>query len=723
MRRSGTKRFVGVVAVACALGATPSCGKKDASDGPTPAPFGFDTRPANAGCGPFARPVSTSPAIFAPAFGGLAVSAPIDLRPVPGARGDFFVAERAGRVLRVNANAPASASVVLDIRAEVNASGEGGLLGIAPHPRFAENGFLYLSYTTAGGPSGLRSVVSRVTSRDGGRSFAEESPVIGPFDQPYSNHNGGHLEFGPTDGLLYVGFGDGGSGGDPLGNGQKTTGFFSKILRVDVDRGTPYAIPDGNPFKGRPQEGAPELFAYGFRNPWRFSFDRETGELWVGDVGQNAWEEIDVVHAGGNYGWNAREGTHCYTDATCNGGPYEDPIYEYDHKTGNSITGGFVYRGKAVPALAGAYVFGDFANGAIWTLRRDASGAHVARLNDQGPSGNWASFAEDEDGELYAIDLNGALYKLAPTPEAGTGRAIPARLSETGCVDVADPSHPAPFLVPYEVASPLWSDGAEKERAFVVPDGKVIGVREDGDLDLPVGSVVVKVFRLGGRPVETRLLVRHDDGDWGGYSYQWNDEGTDATLLPDERKVVVALGLQAWTFPSRRDCLTCHTEAAGRTLGLELAQLGGETTYRATHRRSRQIDTLEHVGLIDPGGPRPPSLPSPGAPSVPAESRVRSYFHANCSHCHRPAGPARGTLDLRFSSSLAASGLCAPPQVSDLGIPDARIVAPGNPSRSLAYVRLRAYDGSRMPPLATSSLDVDAALLLERWINGLSTCP
>ncbi|MDB4992731.1 MAG: hypothetical protein JWM74_163, partial [Myxococcaceae bacterium] len=633
------------------------------------------------------------------------------------------------RVVSFPAVAGTTATPVLDIKSKVTAAGEGGLLGIAFHPKFKDNGFLYASFTIPGAPSSnMRSTVSRFTSTDGGKTFGAETTIIAPFDQPYTNHKGGNIAFGP-DGFLYIGFGDGGSGGDPLKHGQNTDLLFSKILRIDVDGGAPYAIPDDNPFKNG--GGAPETFAYGFRNPWRWSFDRGTGDLWVGDVGQGAWEEIDIVKRGGNYGWNAKEGTHCFDDATCQKGGLTDPIFEYDRAEGKSITGGYVYRGTKIPAFVGTYVFGDFVASKIWALVDEPDGKkRTLQLNSAGPTGGWNSFAEDDAGELYAIDIAGKIYTMVggtPTP-GGTNTAFPQKLSETGCFEKDHPDRPLAGTIPYGVNSPLWSDGAEKDRWVAIPDGKTIHVGEGGDWDLPIGSVLIKTFKLGGKKIETRLFMRHDDGDWAGYTYEWNDDESDALLLPSNKTKQV--GDATWYFPNRSECLGCHTVAAGRSLGLEDGQLNGAFLYPSganAARRSNQITTLDHIGLFDAPHATPDKttvFPTPTSSDAPLEARAKSYLQANCSHCHRPEGTGGGPMDFRFATPLAQANACGfSPQQSDLGVAGAVILAPGDPSHSVISLRMRALDGKRMPPLASRVVDNDGAGVIDDWIRSITACP
>ena len=351
-----------------------------------------------------------------PAFGDLSFSQPLAMLPVPSKNNEWLVVEKAGRIYNVTQQGNGfTKQVYLDISNRVNAQyGESGLLGMAFHPQYSQNGRIIVSYTATGSP--LISTVSRFTGVAGANPLPDSEQVLLQLNQPYSNHDGGQVAFGP-DGYLYMGFGDGGSGGDPLGNGQNTGVLLGKILRVDVDNGQPYAIPADNPFANS-GTGKGEIYAWGFRNPWRWSFDRQSGELWVGDVGQNAWEEIDIVQKGGNYGWNIKEGSHCYATANCQSAAAAakaiDPVAEYSHSEGCSVTGGYVYRGRLIPALQGRYIFGDYCSGRLWILTPKATGSGYDRSLLVDSSLSIASFAEDHQGEVYVVDLAGAVYKIVP---------------------------------------------------------------------------------------------------------------------------------------------------------------------------------------------------------------------------------------------------------------------------------------------------------------------
>lgn len=355
-----------------------------------------------------APPVSTfpDPANYTWTMVAQGLERPVDLRSLNDGSGRLFIVEQPGRILILQ-NGQLLATPFLDIRSEVGSSGnEQGLLGLAFHPQYAQNGFFFVNYTDNNG----NTVIARFhVSSDPNLADPGSETALLHVEQPFSNHNGGSLAFGP-DGYLYAGLGDGGSQGDPHGNAQNTNVRLGKILRLDVDHGDPYAIPADNPFKNG---GAPEVWAYGLRNPWRLSFDRATGDLFIGDVGQNTWEEIDYLPAGSpggtNFGWNAMEGNHPYEGQNQSG--FTAPVAEYSHQAGGcSVTGGYVYRGAALPEWQGIYLYGDYCTGIVWGLIHSAGGWQTQVLFRTGF--NVSSFGEDAAGELYLVDLGGAVYRL-----------------------------------------------------------------------------------------------------------------------------------------------------------------------------------------------------------------------------------------------------------------------------------------------------------------------
>ncbi len=365
------------------------------------------------------------------AFAALSFSMPVGALQAPGDAGRWFVVEQAGHI-RVFANQPATASSsdFLDISGRVTCCGETGLLGLAFHPDFPTDTRAYVSYTaTTGGQ--LVSRLAEFRTNDGGATLDPSSEVILlQVNQPEANHNGGHVLFGP-DGFLYLGLGDGGGGGDmhgAIGNGQDLNTLLGKMLRIDVDPVNagvlPYAIPPGNPYAaGNVRCGASdgtgsapcaEIYAWGLRNPWQYSFDRNGGALWIGDVGQDLWEEVDRISAPANLGWRCREGAHGYNSTCGSGAMLTDPVAEYPHSPDEAITGGFVYRGSQFPALAGQYVCGDYVSGHLFHFDAATSAAATLTMTSSGNSGiNPSAFAEDANGELYLLDYSGGgFYQL-----------------------------------------------------------------------------------------------------------------------------------------------------------------------------------------------------------------------------------------------------------------------------------------------------------------------
>ncbi len=362
------------------------------------------------------------------AFPALMFSRPVDLQNAGDGSGRLFVVEQAG-MIRVfqNRRSAADAPVFLDIRARVDDSGnEEGLLGLAFHPNYADNGYFYVNYT-ANNPN--RTVVARYSVSSGNPDVAESGSelVLLTIGQPFTNHNGGQLQFGP-DGMLYIAVGDGGSGGDPQGHGQNRETLLGSILRIDVDATSGslnYAIPADNPFVGNTSNFREEIYAYGLRNPWRMSFDDDTGRLWAADVGQNAFEEVSIIESGGNYGWKIMEAYACYNASTCDQSGLELPVHAYPHSSGNgSITGGYVYRGSDVPSLYGRYVFADFISGEIWALS-ESQGTYTDELLFDTSFGV-SSFGVDEEGELYVCGFDGKIHSLA---FSGTGTEVGSGLT------------------------------------------------------------------------------------------------------------------------------------------------------------------------------------------------------------------------------------------------------------------------------------------------------
>lgn len=392
-------------------------------------------------------PAETASAVtLTPVFSGL--SQPLFITHAGDGSGRLFVVERGGRIQVFDGGTQAT---FLDVSGLITTTGsEQGLLGLAFHPDYPTNGLFSIYYTAQGD---LANTLARYRVSAGNPNQADPSSgeVLLSIPDRFTNHNGGMLAFGP-DGYLYVGTGDGGSGGDPDGNGQNLNTLLGKLLRLDVNSGAPYRIPPSNPFVGR-SDARGEVWAHGLRNPWRFSFDRATGDLYIADVGQGQIEEIDYQPAGSaggqNYGWDRMEGSTCYDAASCDKSGLTMPVAEYDHSAGNcSITGGYVYRGAAVPDLAGAYVYGDYCSGRIWTLRRDGAGAWASSLLTD-TAMFISSFGEDQAGELYVTDLaGGQVYRFAGTGAGPTATPTPTRTAPPAATATRSPTVIPPTNTP-----------------------------------------------------------------------------------------------------------------------------------------------------------------------------------------------------------------------------------------------------------------------------------
>ncbi|HAB53929.1 MAG TPA: hypothetical protein DCE80_17425 [Ignavibacteriales bacterium] len=351
------------------------------------------------------------------AFPNLTFSGPLDLQNAGDGTDRIFVVEQSGKIYVFENNTGVTVKKkFLDITDSVSSGGEMGLLGLAFHPNYENNGYFYVNYTKSSPYRRTLIVRFQVSNANPDSADRSSSKILMEIAQPFSNHNGGQLAFGP-DGYLYIALGDGGSGGDPQGNAQNKSSLLGKLLRIDVDQtqgSINYAIPLNNPFKNNTQGFKEEIYAYGLRNPWRFSFDSPTGRLWCADVGQNAWEEIDLIVKGGNYGWRCYEGNHNYDLSGCTDTNYIFPVWEYSHSDGVSITGGYVYRGPNLPDLYGKYIYGDFGTRKIWALSYDGINPPTNKLLLTS-SVSIASFGVDINNELYVVGYNGIIYRFTPT--------------------------------------------------------------------------------------------------------------------------------------------------------------------------------------------------------------------------------------------------------------------------------------------------------------------
>lgn len=712
-------------------------------------PYGLSSRPATATL-KFPATIGNGPVALQNVASGF--TSPVFFTAIPNSGGRSAVVEQTGRILVLRPDLSIEATL-LDISSQVIFSGEQGLLGVAFDPNVVSNGYFYVSYVSqkAGGRCAQASndTCTRIMryqlngSATGGFQFTPVSPANGQIvlemSQPYDTHKSGMLVFGP-DGKLYIGVGDGGDYGDPQGNGQNRATLLGKILRIDTSVAGPngrlYAIPPDNPFVGNTQGWREEIWAFGFRNPWRFSFDRQGTGLWVGDVGQDHWEEVNLVTRGGNYGWGAREGKHAFNGADAPANAI-DPVWEYDHTEGIAITGGYVYRGRSAPSLQGQYIYSDYGAGTLWALDPTTFTNQTVLSNSTGMQ--VSSFGEDETGELYVVDYYGGALLRIITADA-SGASMPTQLSATGLFSDVATLQAATGLIEYDVNAPLWSDGAVKRRWIALPEGGKITFAADGAWQLPVGSVVVKNFAMAMdqanpsvlRNLETRVLI-HQGSGWVGYTYRWNEQQTDATLLDSAESESLsirgadgAVYSQQYDYPSPSQCHTCHTASAGPLLGLRTRQLNRDFNYVDAGGQTiadNQLRAFNHIGLFDADIGAASQYGASTALSDNAASaaqRARDYLDANCSQCHQPKGTTGVGIDLRASTDVSAmNAVDVSPSSGDLGIANARIIAPGSKERSVLWQRLQLTGAGRMPPLATHAIDQNAVNVIGQWIDSL----
>ncbi len=670
-----------------------------------------------------------------PAFTKLKFTHPVFVEREPGSD-RLVVVEQAGRAV-VFENTPdiATTNVFCEIP-------EHETYSLCFHPGFATNNFVYFFANGAiNTPKKKANRIFRftVTGESPRRCDPASKTLIIEWES--NGHNGGQMDFG-LDGMLYISAGDGTSDSDGWVTGQDISDLNSGVLRLDVehpDAGRGYSVPKDNPFWNIP-DARPELWAFGFRNPWRLTVDRQTGDIWVGDVGQDLWEMIEVVQRGANYGWSVNEGSHPFQPLRKRGPvPISPPAIEHPHAEARSITGGIVYYGNRFKDLRGAYIYGDYGTGKIWGARYAKGRVTWQRELGDTPH-QIVGFGEGQHGEIFYVDYAGTLFELETAPPEKVKTRFPQKLSETGLFTSVRKHTPQPALIPYSVNSPLWSDGAYKERFIALPGTNQIEFTEGGAWKFPEQTVLVKSFSLereAGNPasrrrLETRLLVLQQN-EWVGYTYLWNDSQTDATLINaagtdrtytiKDKSAPGGSRKQTWHFPSRAECMVCHSRAGQFVLGLTTPQMNREHDYGGV--RDNQLRAMEHIGLFKARKlPKAPDkyahLTDPYDPAQPLEARARSYLQSNCAHCHVEAGGGNSAINLAQSAKTDAMRAIGVEPIHDkFGLPDARIIAPGKPDSSVLLHRIAKLGIGRMPPLASSVVDDAAVKVIRDWIASL----
>ena len=701
---------------------------------------------AQTACGPETRvpfaghafPIDGSAPVLVDAFPFLEFDMPVLAVPVPGELDRIAVAEQGGRILVFDDDSFAMGSdVLVDLSAAgpswdaAQVGGEDGVLGLAFDPDFASNGYLYVNYSLPSESCGTAHACTRVVrfrALDGDTLAVDpdSGQTVLQIEQPFANHRAGQIAFGP-DGMLWIASGDGGGTSDPQNNAQTLTNLLGKLLRIDVHGPLPYQVPGDNPFASMvPVRG--EIFAYGLQNPRRFSFDRLTGDLWLGDVGSSRAEEIDRISVGSpggqNFGWKLCEGTSNASGAGCGAPGLTAPVLAYPHGAGGgmSVTGGAVYRGAQMPELYGHYLYADFANGRVWALDV-ASGTPKQIASHAGI----AAFAEDRAGELLLVDRSAG--KLLRVTSAGgeLDPNVPQTLADTGLFSDFASLSAAPGVLAYEVNAPGWNSFASTRRWLALPGTSQIGFTPTGDWDLPVGTALVQQFDLptstGSRHVETRISVRQTTG-WRGYTYWWIPDQTAAYLITGSLtytyEIDVGYGPVTidWYYPLQSECASCHTQAGGRALGVRTRQLNREGSDGSG---ANQLDRFACLGLFDqPIGPGESydHFNPPGERGVTIDRRARTYLDVNCASCHAPGAPAPGGMDLRFDTPLAATHtLFVAATQGDLGVPGGVRIHPFQSSRSVLVARMLSGEPDVWMPRLALMPDIGGASLVSTWID------
>lgn len=716
-----------------------------AEDRPDPAKsFSLDRRIPWTDSRVIGSPDPPTPYKVVRAFPKLTVKQPLVLAPEPGTD-KLFLLHHLGiwagptRLLRLRDSQDASETELL-------VQVQGLAVGFTFHPDYERNGYIYLGLNSSrnGRPKTTQVVRYTVDRRPPHRIDPATETLI--IEWKSNGHDGGDVVFG-NDGYLYVTSGDGSSGSDAHITGQRLDDLLASVLRIDVDHPDPgrnYSVPKDNPFVDRP--GArPEIWAYGLRNPWRVSFDRESGQLWVGQNGQDLWEQVYLIKKGGNYGWSIVEGSHMFmADRKAGPDPILPPTGEHSHSEARSLAGGRVYRGPSQPGLTGVYVYGDWSTGKVWGIKHDGTKALWHRELVDTPF-NITGFGTDHSGEMYVIDHQGGFYRFERTTDADKPKQpFPTKLSQTGLFAEVAAHRPHPAAMPFEPAAPQWADGAVMERFAALPNLDKIEQKPQlnagGWWSMPNGSVLVQTLSLdliddagkaSKKRVETRLLVRQQ-GEWTGYSYKWNPEQTDAELLPAagtaedyevaDRNDASGHRTQTWKFPSRTECLVCHSRAAGFHLSFNPLQLDRDHDYGGVV--DNQLRRLENIGVFEgklhARTRKAAPLVNPYDAKAPLEARVRSYLHVNCSSCHVSEGGGNANMELGIATPTRMMQLIGRiPEHSKFDLPDARLVAPGSPERSVLMYRMTRRGTDQMPPLVSTEVDREAVKLIGDWIRGL----
>ncbi len=733
------------------------------------------------------RPTTNQP--YRIAFPNLRFDSPLTFTPVPNTN-VLVVGQRNGIVYSFqNDDAVSSKKLLADLSDDVGVVWDGGFLGLAIHPDFGQQGknYMYVWYTTKDAqgrhyPNAFLSGFGCNLEDHWGSYLYLKRIEVDPTTYVMvpgseftmmkmrmygSTHRGGGMVFG-DDGFLYVATADQCAYNKPQDIAGNLDGG---VLRIDVDMdatkshaplrkmpqnsrfsdeisGQGYFIPNDNPFLSPSGNNYEEYYTLGHRNPHRMTKDRATGTMYIGEIGENTHEEINVVSKGKNYGWPIFEGNVAGGSSQCtsmyNNMPHEHPLVAFPRSDANAIIGGFVYRGNEMPDFYGKYICADYGVGEeIWAV--DTATGEYEFLTQFSPT-NIISFGEDHSGELYLLSQGDGVYLYRLSQNSRPFGEVPRLLSQTGIFQDLQTLTPNDGVIPYDLTEAFWSDGALKDRWMAIPnDGthdtpeEQIVFSENGDWNFPVGSVLIKHLELPVdendpsiiKRLETRLVIKAEDGSYYYLVYKWNDEGTDAVLLEDslDEQITVkrtdgSTRIQTWHYPDGPECFSCHD--TGGTLGPRTRYLNKEITYDKTGIYANQLVTLSHLGILnenidDAQAARYQTHKAMDDLNATLDERARSYLDLNCAYCHRPGRSGeRAQFDLRLFNTLAQTGLLTAGANTPIGVPGEKIVVPGDASRSILFHRTNSVNNAiMMPPLAKNLVDEKAVALIREWINQL----
>lgn len=704
---------------------------------------------------------------------------PLLISPIPGSD-LLFVGEQDGKIFTLDPKHPdAKPELFVDLKANYakltpNAGAKEFefVYGLVFHPDYAKNRTCFICYTLKGKkgpkvgqfdpeknfPDGTRVSRFKVNAEDGKAPTLDISSEEVVITFPQGGHNGGDLHFGP-DGYLYISTGDAADPNppDPWKTGTDCSDLLGSVLRIDInkkDDGKNYTIPKDNPFvsvKHQGKEVRPEIWSYGFRNPWRMSFDRKTGDLWLGDVGWEQWEMVHKLSKGSNHGWSVTEARQPI-NSQLDPGPtptITPPVIELDHSQAASVNGGYVYHGKKFPELTGKYIFSDYMTKRFWaaTIKSDRCTEMIDLIDPQIRS---ACFGQDNVGELYFADYDtGLIYTFEKnTKPSYDPKAFPTKLSDTGLFKNVKDHTLAGGVYPFSVNVQAWADGATSERFVALPNKEAVKWHDERQkigyvewlpfsLVFPKDSVLGRTLTLELEPgktkrIETQLL-HYDGAFWQAYTFAWRDDQTDADLVPADgtekyltvadKRVPGGKREQMWSFASRTQCLTCHTPWAEVSLAFNLDQMN------KTVNGKNQLVTMCELGMIerldkkskpkepftDANTAKLPKHTDPYDDKANLNDRARSYLHVNCSHCHRNGGGGSVTFELTKGSDLKQV-LDAKPTRGDFGITDARIIKKAQAGHSTLLYRMVKFGKDRMPHIGSELPDSAGVELITEWI-------